>query len=66
MKATAPPAFPDGSMVAEKELMAVMAKVDSHRIDYPTDGFIRYKNGGIKARLQTFLLRKLQQDDLMQ
>ena len=47
MKATAPPAFPDGSTVAEKDLMTVMAKVDSHRIDHASDVFIRYKNGGI-------------------
>lgn len=47
MKAAAPPAFPDGRTVAEKDLMTVMAKVDSHRIDYATDDFIRYKNGGI-------------------
>jgi hypothetical protein len=47
MKAAAPPAFPDGRTVAEKDLMTVMAKVDSHRIDHATDDFIRYKNGGI-------------------
>ena len=47
MKATAPPTFPDGRTVAEKDLMTVMAKVDSHRIDYATDDFIRYQNGGI-------------------
>ena len=47
MKAAAPPIFPDGRTVAEKDLMTVMAKVDSHRIDYATDDFIRYQNGGI-------------------
>ena len=47
MKAAAPPIFPDGRTVAEKDLMTVMAKVDPHRIDHSSEQFIRYKNGGI-------------------
>lgn len=49
MKATAPPAFPDGSTVAEKDLIPMMMKIDPHRLDvqYSGDTFAKYKNGGI-------------------
>jgi hypothetical protein len=49
MKAAAPPAFPDGRTVAEKDLIPMMMKIDPHRLDvqYSSDVFAKYKNGGI-------------------
>lgn len=49
MEATAPPSFPDGSTVAEKDLIPTIMKVDSLRLDtqYSSEIFAKYKNGGI-------------------
>lgn len=49
MKAAAPPIFPDGRTVAEKDLIPMMMKIDPHRLDvqYSGDTFAKYKNGGI-------------------
>jgi hypothetical protein len=49
MKAAAPPIFPDGRTVAEKDLIPMMMKIDPHRLDvqYSSDVFAKYKNGGI-------------------
>jgi hypothetical protein len=49
MKAAAPPIFPDGRTVAEKDLIPMMMKIDPHRLDvqYSDDTFAKYKNGGI-------------------
>lgn len=46
MKNATPPTFPDGRTVARKDLLTLMAKIDSERIDTAHDTFLKYKNGG--------------------
>ncbi|MDD2350944.1 MAG: S-layer homology domain-containing protein [Synergistaceae bacterium] len=47
MKSVAVPVFPDGSTVAEKDLITTITRLDTLRIDHQSEVFAKYKNGGI-------------------